>query len=234
MLSNARTTNSLSVVSSNIRYDDPNDGPQSWQHRKAFLGQRLRDLSAHLLATQEGKEEQIRELAEELPHLTLIEQHRHWNPELMYPCLFYDQRKLVLSESGDIWLSRSPLEPGSRSFGSEFARLCTWAIFRPDLLVINVHLDNARFDTREQQIRVLLKEAQTLRLGKGSTLLMGDFNEAPDGPVRRTIEELWPHLRDPWQQLGLQEDSSHHCFGREIDYGSRVGLDIGRARPPSS
>lgn len=214
--------NSLSVISSNIRYDEPGDGPNAWQHRKGFLCERLRELGPDLLATQEGKEWQIRELAAELPQLALIDAHRDWDDGLMYPCLLYDENKLSLQRSGDIWLSLSPYKAGSRSFGSEFARLCTWALFEPELLAINVHLDHIQPETREKQIRVLLNETRPLRQASKCALLIGDFNEGPDGGVRAAITEHWSQLVDPWLQLGLKEDSSHHCFGEEFDYGSRV------------
>ena len=214
--------NFLSVISSNIRYDEPGDGANSWQHRKGFLSKRLRELEPDLLATQEGCEWQIRELVSELSELTLIDAHRDWDTTLMYPCILYNKSKLILQKSGDIWLSLSPQTAGSRSFGSEFPRLCTWAVFEPGLLVINVHLDNVHDKTREQQIKVLLNEGRSLRSADSSTLLVGDFNEGPDGRVRAAISDLWPELIDPWRQLGKAEDSSHHCFGEEFDYGSRV------------
>lgn len=51
---------------------------------------------------------------------------------------------------------------------------------------------------------------------------MGDFNEPPDSAVRDCIQTEWPELYDPWQKLGLAEESSHHNFYEPIDYGSRV------------
>jgi endonuclease/exonuclease/phosphatase family metal-dependent hydrolase len=56
----------------------------------------------------------------------------------------------------------------------------------------------------------------------GPMLLMGDFNESPDGPVRSLINEVWSTLQDPWQELGQEEEPSHHNFLEAIDYASRV------------
>ena len=212
----------LFVTSSNIRYAEPNDEPQSWGNRRDFLAERLLEFEPDLLATQEGRKWQIDEITERLSGLTRIDGHREWMPALMYPCLFYNEKKLTLRESGDIWLSESPSQIGSRSFGSEFPRLCTWATFDEGLFAVNVHLDNEHADTRLHQIRVLLQQIRELEQPTRSALLMGDFNEAPDGPVRAVINKEWPELADPWLALGLAEDSSHHCFGESMDYGSRV------------
>jgi len=215
-------TKTLSIVTSNIRYAEPKDEPHSWSNRRDFLAERLLDFGPDLLATQEGRKWQVDEITERLIGLTRIDAHRDWIADLMYPCLFYNEKELTLRESGDIWLSKSPSLVGSRSFGSEFPRLCTWATFEERLFAVNVHLDNEHSDTRVHQIRVLLQQIRQLQQITRHALLMGDFNEAPDGPVRATIGEEWPELTDPWLELGLEEESSHHCFGESIDYGSRV------------
>jgi len=211
----------LAVISSNIRYDEPNDGPHAWSHRREFLAQRLNILAADLLATQEGQRWQIEDLASRLPDLTLVDGHREWSDTLMYPCLYYRPDVLTLAASGDIWLSESPTEAGSRSFGSAFPRLCTWARFEEDLLAINVHLDHEQPQTRVKQVLVLLEQLRTMHEEPIEVVLMGDFNEAPDGQVRAAINQNWPDLSDPWLDLELAEESSHHCFGQELDYGSR-------------
>ena len=215
-------TRSLSVISSNIRYDEPDDDQHAWENRRDFLVSRLLEYSPDILATQEGKLPQIRDIDDRLTGLSCADSHRGWAGSLMYPCLFYNPAKLTLSDSGDIWLSESPSVEGSRSFGSAFPRLCTWASFDEGVLAINVHLDNSCSDTRLRQIQVLTKELSELKNEIGTTILMGDFNESPDSPVRSFISNAWPELKDPWLELGKAEESSHHHFYEPIDYGSRV------------
>ncbi len=139
----------------------------------------------------------------------------------MYPCIFYNPDTLTLCDSGDIWLSQSPTVIGSSSFGSQYARLCTWAFFDNNLLAINVHLDDLNPATRLNQARVLMEQVDAIGIA-APRLLMGDFNEAPGGRVRTLINETWPSLCDPWQELGLDEEPSHHSFFETIDYASRV------------
>ena len=213
---------SLSVISSNIRYDEPGDDRYRWAKRRDFLAATLMNFSPDVIATQEGKLPQLQELAASLPEMTCADAHRDWQPDLMYPCLFYNAGSLTLLASGDVWLSETPEAPGSSSFGSLFPRLCTWARFEGGLLVANVHLDNSSSDTRVHQARVLIDEMRALRQSGESVLLTGDFNESPDNPVRSVLQYLWPDLNDPWQQLGQPEEASHHNFDEPIDYGTRI------------
>lgn len=212
----------LSVISSNIRYDEPHDDVHCWENRRDFLASLMLDYAPDLLATQEGKLPQIRDVDHRLEGLTCSDSHRDWVDSLMYPCLFYNPKSLVLKESGDIWLSKSPSIPGSSSFGSEFPRLCTWAIFDGGVLAINVHLDHASCETRLCQMRVLLQQLSASKASSQTVLLMGDFNESPTCPVRALINKEWPDLHDPWIDLGQEEEASHHHFYEAIDYGSRI------------
>ena len=212
----------LSVISSNIRYDEPDDDVHSWENRRDFLASRLLDYTPDLLATQEGKPPQIRDIDERLTGLTCVDSHRDWVESLMYPCLFYNPATLTLKDSGDVWLSESPEIAGSCSFGSAFPRLGTWAIFDEGILAINVHLDNSNSDVRLCQIQVLRQQIATLKYDYRAIVLMGDFNESPECPVRNWINQEWSELRDPWLELGYAEESSHHHFYEPIDYGSRV------------
>lgn len=215
-------TRFLSVISSNIRYDEPQDDIHSWENRRDFLADRLLEYQPDLIATQEGKQAQISDVANRLVGMRCADAHRDWLEYLMYPCLFYNPATLTLLGSGDIWLSETPTEAGSSSFGSEFPRLCTWAIFDEGVFAINVHLDNANNETRLCQIRVLIEQIRSLQTNSFATLLMGDFNESPNSPVRGFINREWPELKDPWLELGQKEEPSHHHFYETIDYGSRV------------
>jgi endonuclease/exonuclease/phosphatase family metal-dependent hydrolase len=215
------STKLLSVISSNIRYDEPQDKQHCWENRRDFLASCLLEYCPDLLATQEGKHPQLQDMADRLTSLRCADTHRRWEASLMYPCIFYNPDTLTLRESGDIWLSESPATIGSSSFGSQYARLCTWAFFDNDLLAVNVHLDDLKPDTRLHQVRVLMEQIDALGM-KGSMLLMGDFNESPEGRVRALINEIWPSLQDPWLELGQEEEPSHHNFLETIDYASRV------------
>lgn len=212
-------------MSFNIRFDNPHDGQNSWPHRKEFLSRIIRDFQTDVLGTQEGRQPQIQELSKLLPSLSLVDGHRDWIEERMYPCLYYRPKNLSLMASGDIWLSETPDIPGSISFDSAFPRLCTWAQFKHhsglEILAINVHLDHIKESTRLAQAKVLATEISKLN-HSGPFILMGDFNSAPNSLVRNQLTRELRQLKDPWEELGLEEKASYHNFGPAPADASRI------------
>ncbi len=203
-------------MSFNIRFDNPHDGANAWPKRKDLLTGIIKDFRTEILGTQEGRKPQLLELASLLPTLSLVDNHREWIDERMYPCLFYNPKAFSLLESGDFWLSETPQVAGSSSFESAFPRLCTWAKFKHssdlEILCANVHLDHVKESTRLAQARVLASELQGLG-HEGPMILMGDFNSAPNSLVRNQLTRELRHFSDPWEILGLEEHASYHNFG---------------------
>lgn len=217
----------IRLMSSNIRYDNPNDGDRSWQYRRDALLKSIHDFSPLILATQERREPQLRNLQEGLTHLVLADKHREWIAERMYPCLFYHPAHIEPSDSGDIWLSETPQVPGSKSFDSAFPRLLTWLRGRfikngAPFLAANVHLDHLEPHTRARQVQVLIQELTPLLNKEDAFILMGDFNESPDDEVRSLLRESFEDLYDPWFILDKNEEVSHHDLHGNTKTGSRI------------
>lgn len=207
----------LKLISFNIRFDISSDGVHQWKFRLPILSRYIEDDLPHILSTQEGREPQLRELQSELKSLTMVESHREWLPDRMYPCIFYHHKKLELEESGDIWLSETPHIPGSSSFDSNFPRLCVWALFtlkssNKKVFLVNTHLDHVHEHTRLNQIKVLIEEIKKEYRDDYLLFINGDFNEAPSGNVRSEINRSLPFLTDYWQDLRYDEESTFHKF----------------------
>ena len=212
----------FNIISSNIRFDNPEDGNHCWQRRRKVLAEKIVALSPHILGTQEGRRPQLEDLKSLIP-LNLIDAHRHWIDERMYPSLFISP-ELTVRESGDIWLSQTPHIPGSKSFGSSFPRLATWAKVELDggpMVVANLHLDHLHSETRQQQIKIFTAEIKKIHQGQCPLVVCGDFNEGPDTPVYQWVsDEL--SLSDPWRALEQPEQSSHHRFDGNTSSGKRI------------
>jgi len=217
---------SFCVKSSNIRFDNPGDDDHNWANRKNILSQFLLQDSPDLIGTQEGRRPQLKELEKLLPPHLLCEKHRQWIEERMYPSFFFNPSTVSVVSSGDIWLSQTPLVPGSISFNSQFPRLCTWLelIYKKEnpLLCVNTHLDHILAETRQQQISVLIAEIKKINTKKLPLVLMGDFNEGPQGEVRKSITKQFENLYDPWSISNKQEMTSHHPFIGEQHQGERI------------
>jgi len=214
----------LNLLSSNIRYANPADGKNDWEFRRPMLLSLIENCGPDVLGTQEGREEQIRSLALGLKSLTLVEGHRQWISDRMYPCLFINTKKFEILRSGDIWLSDTPAVAASKSFESAFPRLCVWAEVQlknteMKFMLVNTHLDHVLQDTRKMQAQVLINQVRNIN--KLPVILMGDFNESPTTFIKEELEANLG-LKDPWIEKNLAEETSHHSFQGVGAGGDRI------------
>lgn len=217
----------LNVISSNIRFENPNDGYHNWPNRKQTLIKALLRYSPFIIGTQEGRREQLLELESDLPSFAIIDSHREWIEKRMYPSLYYRADIFDILSSGDIWLSKTPHIAGSSSFDSAFPRLVTWAQLKikstnQTLFISNVHLDHVQEETRIQQSQVMAQELLKIYQQHNALLIMGDFNCSPDSPVRNNLMSTFEHLYDPWTTLKKKETTSYHKFKGNLPEGSRI------------
>lgn len=227
---NSQTNDNINVMSANIRFANEADGKNNWHFRKSFVADIINGESIHLLGTQEGREGQIKELCSLLPNLQLIETHRDWIEERMYPCIYFDNSKFKVRESGDIWLSETPSVLASKSFGSMFPRLCTYAFMeqikdQKQFLFINSHLDHLQEEIRLKQVKVLIKEIEKLNIKKVPIILVGDFNSGPYQSVRRELNSSNLNLKDPWIEANKEEETSFHKFDGIDPTGEALRID---------
>lgn len=215
----------MNIVSSNIRFANDLDGDHSWENRKELLAETFNDLDIDFLGTQEGRKDQILELDGLLKNLSLIHRHREWIADRMYPSLFFNPKKYRALISKDIWLSKTPQEPGSSSFESAFPRLMNMAVFedlksKQKITIVNTHLDHILPMTREKQIEVLVSELK--KEHHSPQIIMGDFNENPQSTIKKFMMNEF-NLKDPWEVNNLPEETSHHGFqGNKAQKGERI------------
>ncbi len=217
----------LCFITSNIRFDNPDDGLNAWPHRKYLLAQTLLAHSPDIIATQEGRFHQLKEFEDLLEHYNIVDHHRSWIKERMYPTFFIKKNAFEIIKSEDFWLSETPEIAGSFSFGSTFPRLLTWMKIQlknsnKNFLVINTHLDHVKPETRLEQVKVLTEKIKQLKDGVSYLVLMGDFNDSPESKIRKTIMNSLPELQDGWEKFNLNEESSHHAFQGECLDGARI------------
>lgn len=216
---------SIKIITSNIRFANSGDGLHDWETRRPLLVEIYREFGPDVLGTQEGRIGQITELDRDLDELVLVDTHRKWIDERMYPCLFINPNTVAVERSGDVWLSETPLVAGSSSFASTFPRLCTWAevTFKKSglqMMVVNTHLDHVLSTTRAKQIEVLIAEVK--KIGSRPVILMGDFNESPLTAIKETLMRAFD-IKDPWSEKKYPEETSHHGFkGDKSPAGDRI------------
>ena len=212
------------VASANIRFDNPHDKEHDWNGRRSVVAEYLNEFDADIFGTQEGREPQLRDLESLLPNHQIIDTNREWIEERMYPCIFVNNKRIEVLDSGDICLSETPYSAGTKSFESAFPRLCTWIKAKhieseKMFFYVNVHLDHVLSSTREQQIQVLINETKSINDKNYPMILSGDFNESPTEQVREQINSKYTNLYDPWNH---PEETSFHKFDGVNPEGTRI------------
>jgi len=211
----------LRFASCNILFDDGKSKP-GWQLRSGLLRDSILEWQPDILATQEGRKEQLFQLRDLLaPDYELLDAHRDWHDVKMYPCLFVRRDKFVCRGSYDRWLSETPEIAHSQSFGSRWPKLANLACLEAggqDFTVASFHFDNVEAKARPRQAEVLLREMA--KVGKaGPGFLLGDANDLASSDTLQIIRS--GGYQDPWSWQ--PQPHTFHGFsapegGVRIDY----------------
>jgi endonuclease/exonuclease/phosphatase family metal-dependent hydrolase len=189
-LQNAREP--LTVMSFNIRYGTAKDGDNDWTHRRTALFDVIREQDADLIGLQEALAFQVDEILAAAPVYASIGVGRDdagAGGELS-PILFRKNRFHV-AEAGTFWFSDTPAVPGSRSWGNNITRICTWArlIDRDGrgFYLYNVHLDHQSQPSRERSTQLLRERIDARALTADPVVVTGDFNAGEKNPALVTL-----------------------------------------------
>jgi endonuclease/exonuclease/phosphatase family metal-dependent hydrolase len=216
----------MRVMTFNLRFANPLDGPNYWDHRKELVVETIFAVNPDLVGTQEGTVPQLEYLTNHLTGFLPLVAHRQVDPTCQYPTIFYRQGFQV-KDSGEFWLSETPAVHRSKSWDSAFPRMATYSLFREagrDLwfYFVDTHLDHisplARFHGARLIREFFLEKNEPL-------ILAGDFNEPPDAPVFQELTGPGRSLVDTWRALhpeGPEPPTQHnfdgHPRGHRIDW----------------
>ena len=217
------TTMEFNLMTSNIRFESEADGKNNWRNRRGIWKDIIDKYKIDILCTQEGRIDQLHN-ANEIIQLELVESHRRWISERMYPCIFINKNKFSVLDSGDFWLSETPNIPGSKSFNSAFPRLCTWVKLQSEIhhfFIFNCHLDHVLSETRFEQSKVIVNEIKKITQSNAAAILAGDFNEGPSGGVRKNITDNLS-LVDPLSMSHETDEGTHHRFSGDNKNNERI------------
>lgn len=216
----------MRVLTFNLRFANPEDGPNHWDFRKELVVDTILSCAPDLLGTQEGTVPQLEYLTRHLPGYLPLVGHRQVDPTCQYPTIFY-RESLEVKESWEFWLSQTPEVHRSLSWDSAFPRMVTFGLFREPgrslwFYFINTHLDHVSALARLNGARMIREFFQ----GRPEPLILaGDFNEPPDAPVYQELTGPGRGFYDSWRALHPQgpEPSTHHDFygnprGGRIDW----------------
>ncbi len=184
----------LSVMSYNIRYDNPLEVPNNWDNRKDRIVTQINTHAPAILGIQEGLQHQVDFLEKELAAYTYFGVGREDGKEAgEYTAIFYDHTKVKLLDEATFWLSKTPQEP-SIGWDASIKRICTYGLFedlasKSRFFVFNTHFDHSGKVARLESAKLMLSNITALNPEKLPLILMGDFNLEPNSEGIQLILE---------------------------------------------
>lgn len=230
-MAQSATLPDLLVMTFNIRYAKPADGPDFWDRRRDLVFDLLRQRRPDILGMQEALASQLADLRAALPDYDALAVGREDGRSEGEHCpLFFRQERFEAQESGTFWLSDTPDEPGSRTWGNTATRICTWGrLFdrqtQRALYVYNLHLDHQSQTARDSGVR-LVRERAVGRSAPDPVMILGDFNAEEENPaVRWLLAQTELALTDTFravhpnaEMVGTFNGFAGETTGPKIDY----------------
>jgi endonuclease/exonuclease/phosphatase family metal-dependent hydrolase len=182
----------LTAMTFNIRYGTANDGDNHWTVRREMLFDVIREQDADLVGLQEALAFQIDEIVAAVPAYAVVGVGRDdGGKEGEYSAILFRKDRLKVSDAGTFWFSDTPTVPGSKSWGNEITRICTWARFvdrdGAGFWHFNVHLDHQSQPSRERSTELLRQRLEARSTPSEPVIVTGDFNVGERNPALATL-----------------------------------------------
>lgn len=174
----------LRVMTYNIRYNNPGDGPSAWPYRKDQLASLIRFVDADVVGLQEALRGQVDDLERLLPEYAWTGVGRDDGADAgEFTPVFYRRDRIEIRDTGTMWLSETPEVVGSRGWDAALPRIATWVTASrrggEEFLFFNTHFDHIGAEARSNSASLLADTVAALSEGR-MTIVLGDFNSTPD------------------------------------------------------
>ncbi len=195
------SSESFTVMSYNIRFDNPDDGINAWPHRSDqvadLIGEKYRP---DIIGIQEALKHQIQDLQEQLPKYSWIGVGRDDGKDKgEFSPIFYNSDRFDLLATNTFWLSETAHYPGSISWDAEITRIVTWAKFTDlntgqEFYFLNTHFDHIGEQARIESSKMIDEFVSDLEEGF-PVVVTGDFNVTETTEAYSILADS-PNLQD--------------------------------------
>jgi endonuclease/exonuclease/phosphatase family metal-dependent hydrolase len=194
----------LRIMTFNIRYDTPADGPNAWPQRKDIAAGTIAFHRPDVAGLQEVLVSQLRDLESLLPDYAAVGVGRDDGKEAgEFNPVFFRKARFRCLESATFWLSETPDRPGVKGWDAACARVVTWARLRDlwtgrVLVAFNTHFDHVGERARRESAKLVLAAVERIAAG-APVVLTGDLNCTREDAAYRTLAApgpAGPGLRD--------------------------------------
>ena len=222
----------------NIRYANPADAENAWDHRKDELAQMLLHYHPAILGVQEALKPQLDFLDEKLSTHAYVGVGRDDGKEKgEHAAIFYDTSIFALVTTQTYWLSGTP-ERVSIGWDAAMERITTYCALRyrksgKILHVFNCHYDHKGHKARNKSSKLLRRLIRKNCPATESVVVMGDLNsEEHEKPILRLQRTLMDTRKQADQVIGPR--GTYNDFDPEIVPGLRIDYIFTRHLPVTS
>ena len=185
-------TLNLKVMTFNIRYNNPSDGPYAWEVRKPMVINVIQKENPEIFCCQEVLYDQLSDLTKVFPGYEWYGVGRDdGNRAGEFAPLFWNIDRFNLKAKGTFWLSETPNTPGTKSWDAACNRIVSWVklkdrLFKKNIYIFNTHFDHQSKQARSESASLLLSAIQQIA-GEEWVIVCGDFNDTEGSPMYRIL-----------------------------------------------
>jgi endonuclease/exonuclease/phosphatase family metal-dependent hydrolase len=193
----ASASQSLHVMTYNIRLDYKGDGINQWPNRVEKVTSLIRRYDPDIIGIQEALHHQLVDLLKALPEYSFCGVGRDDGKEKgEFSAILVRNGRFGVLDQKTSWLSETPEVAGSKSWDAAITRIVTRArLFdkesKREFLIINTHFDHVGKEARKQSAAIIRRMAlEAHEANQIPVIVTGDFNfERADEPYAVIIND---------------------------------------------
>ena len=207
----------LTVLTYNIRYDNPDDGQNKWSLRRSWLCEQIKSASPDIFGIQEGLEQQVAYIDSSFTGFKHIGVGREDGiSKGEFSAIYYNTGKFKVLKQSTFWLSPTP---GKVSIGWDAAciRICTFGLFQEistgrKFWVFNTHFDHIGVLARKNSALLILNKIKSLNKQGLPVILTGDFNGGPESEPIKIITVKLSDSKSADKSMSMGPDGTFNGF----------------------
>lgn len=228
LLSVSAFSQTVKLMTYNIRLDVAVDGENDWTHRKSFFTSQVKFYEPDFLGVQEAKPNQVIDMDSAFTAYNQIGMGREGAGKGESSNIYYKKNRFLLKETNTFWLSQTP-DTISKGWDAAFNRVCTYGLFKDKkyknyIWVFNTHLDHIGEEARTKGIQLILSKIGALNKMNYPVIFMGDLNSEPTTERIIDLKKQMNDCRDisketPFGPAGTFNNFKHYeTVTKLIDY----------------
>lgn len=191
-----KNSNSVIIITYNIRMNTPADGENAWPLRKEKVSGLLRFHKADIFNVQEALPEQMDDLSAFFPDFDHVGVGRDDGKRAgEHMAIFYRRDRFQKIDDGMFWLSETPDRPGL-GWDAACNRTVTWIKLKDNFTgktfyVFDTHFDHRGVKAREESAKMIITKIKEINRENLPLILTGDLNlEKNTSPVQLILSYL--------------------------------------------